>query len=645
MNDRPFQVLIKALQSIQTHHLPRLRQWIWRLRVKIYASQQLQPKQLVKLAEALLKSGQPKAAIELCRTSHLPIFGEQIILAEAYQAIGQWQESIAAHQRAIDLDPTNAELYHSLGKRYGIQEQWQLAIEAYQKAIQLDAGSPWFYYSLGIAWVKTGEWHKAVSTLQRVSQLLPREAWANYFLGEALMAVGETDAAIEVYKKALRRSPWMIYLRDCLAYAKHVQQQDLRIDEFCISCKKSKTKTSKRKMLMITPYPTYPPTTGAIARMFHEMKAMGKTYDLTVVSFIFQKGDFCIEKALAEYCQFAITIVMGDCPPAILNQPKLIHQYSSERMGKVLDKLSQIPFDFVLTDFIQMAQYHDRFSRSFHILAEHNIESELLRRSAQLQSQREIQHLSSQHSAFKSFLGGFQEADLLAQYERSLWPKFPLRIVVSEPDREFLEQNCRIGNTIVVSNGIDTKTIFPLPDNPIRIVLFIGTLSYYPNIDGVQYFVQEILPLIWESEPSVQFWIAGAEPPQAMLDLALDQRIKVIANPKDMTEVAKQCCMTVVPLRIGSGTRIKILHGMALGLPIVTTSLGCEGIAVTDGTELWVRDRPKDFAAATLELLKDADRRQSFRQQGRELVEQHYDWAAIFAEAIDRFELEHPGNA
>jgi glycosyltransferase involved in cell wall biosynthesis len=98
----------------------------------------------------------------------------------------------------------------------------------------------------------------------------------------------------------------------------------------------------------------------------------------------------------------------------------------------------------------------------------------------------------------------------------------------------------------------------------------------------------------------------------------------------------------VVPLRIGSGTRIKILHGMALGLPIVTTSLGCEGIDVTDGQELWVRDRPEDFATATLDLIRDADRRQQFRQKGRELVEQHYDWAAIFAAAIDRFEAENP---
>lgn len=646
MNDRLLQSLIKVLQEIQTKHLPKLRQQFWRLRVKALRKQ---PAQQLKLAEALLKSGQPQAAIDLCKVLEAPqspFFGKsdwretkaQIILADAYQAIGQWQDAIGSHQKAIELEPSNAELHHSLGKRYGTQEKWARAIEAYQKAIELESANPWFQYSLGIAWVKTGNWQMAVSTLQMAGRSLPREAWLNYFLGEALLAIGDTEAAIEVYKKTLRRSPWISYLRDCLNYAEHVRQQDKRIDEFC---KKNKTKSSKRKMLMITPYPTYPPTTGAIARMFHEMKAMGEKYELTVVSFIFQKRDFYIEKQLADYCEFAVAIVMGDCPPAVTSQPKLIHRYSSERMAKVLEKLSQISFDFVLTDFIQMAQYHNFFPNAFHILGEHNIESELLRRSAQLQSQKQLQQFSAEHTAFQGFLGGMEEANLLAEYERSLWPKFPLRMVVSEPDRQILDRICGVGKTMVVSNGIDTKNIHLLPDNANKIVLFIGTLSYYPNVDGVQYFVEEILPLMWEHDPGVQFWIAGAEPPQVLLDFAIDQRIKVLANPEDMTEVARQCCVTVVPLRIGSGTRIKILHGMALGLPIVTTSLGCEGIEVTDGTELWIRDSPQAFATATLDLLKDADRRQQFRSYGRELVEAHYDWAAIFAAAIDRIEAEY----
>lgn len=665
MNDRlPLRqvlttALINFLDEIKATHLPKFHQRLWRLRLQLLRRRSTHsPHASLKLAQAFFKSGQPNQAIEICRAlqgvgstalqMELQI-ERQHILANAYQSLGQWQAAIDSHQAAIALQPNHPRLYHALGQCYGQQEEWQKALDSYQLAIVRDADNPHFQYSLGIAYVKTGQWENAITTLQIAQRSLPREAWISYFLGEAWLAIGDTESAITLYRKTLRRSPWFLYLHICLIYAKHVRQQNQRIEAFCNQA--ITRPSSKRRMLMIMPYPPYPPTTGGIVRMSQEIKAMSQTYDVTVVAFIFQKRGFWIEQPLSQDCQFVATVLMGDCPPAIPHQPRLIHRYSSARMDQVLKKLSQIPFDFVLTDFIQMAQYHDRFPNAFHILGEHNIESELLRRSVQRQSQsqgqgqgqEELQRLSSQNAAFQGFLGGLQEADLLADYERSLWPKFPLRMVVSELDREILERNCAIGKTIVVSNGIDTQNILPLPDKANKIVLFIGTLSYYPNIDGVQYFVEEILPLIWEQDPKVQFWIAGAEPPQMLVDLALDKRIKVIANPADMTQVAKQCCVTVVPLRIGSGTRIKILHGMALGLPIVTTSLGCEGIGVTDGQELWVRDRPQEFAHATLDLLKDFDRRQAFRQKGRELVEKKYNWAAIFAEAIDRFESENPG--
>jgi glycosyltransferase involved in cell wall biosynthesis len=107
----------------------------------------------------------------------------------------------------------------------------------------------------------------------------------------------------------------------------------------------------------------------------------------------------------------------------------------------------------------------------------------------------------------------------------------------------------------------------------------------------------------------------------------------VIADPDDMSEVAKACSITVVPLRVGSGTRIKIIHSMAMGLPVVSTSLGCEGLKVEDGKHLLVRDRPEAFAEAVLQLLQDIALRQSLRHTGRQLVEQEYDWQSIYAQA------------
>jgi glycosyltransferase involved in cell wall biosynthesis len=188
----------------------------------------------------------------------------------------------------------------------------------------------------------------------------------------------------------------------------------------------------------------------------------------------------------------------------------------------------------------------------------------------------------------------------------------------------------------VINNGVDTRQIKCFSDNPNNRILFIGTLSYYPNIDGSIYFAQSILPHIWAKDPTVEFWIAGAEPPEAVLALGNDPRIKVLANPDDMTEVARQCSITIVPLRIGSGTRIKILQSLAMGLPVVSTALGCEGLQVEDGVHLMVRDQPEAFALASLELLRDVQKRQQLRQAGRQLVEQTYDWNEIFQQAVTK---------
>ncbi len=609
----------------------------------------------LQLAKAYLQSNQADRSLALCETlleksPRNPWIYQT--LAQAYQSLGAWDKALLASHSALQLEPDSPWLHHGLGKILSQQEDWESAIVSFRRAIALSPKVGWFHYNLGEALVKTGQWSVAIPVLKHTQKLIPRFAWTAYFLGEALLAEEQTDEAIAVYQKVLRWQPWMKYLRSCLAYARHIKHQDLKIQQFCqtnlfkVPLPKGDLGGSglnnhdRLRVLMIAPYPTFPPKTGAIARMFHEMKALGQHYDLTLVSFVFQKADFTVEKLLQPYCKFVVTVAIGDTPPRTPDQPDLIHRYSSQRMNHVLKQLQIVPYDMVLTDFIQMAQYSALFPNSFRILAEHNIESELLRRSVQLHSPTELQQLASQHASIKSFTSSLEEADRLARYETELWKTYPLRFVVSEPDKQHLDQRCKSGKTIVVSNGIDTTTVQVIPDNPNKIILFIGTLSYYPNIDGARYFVNEILPLIWERDPEVTFWMAGAEPPQMLLDLQRDARVRVIANPDNMDDVARGCCMTVVPLRTGSGTRIKIMHAMALGLPIVTTSLGCEGIPVEDGKQMFIRDRPLEFARAVLEVLGDITIREGFRREGRMCVERDYDWTRIFEGAMGRVDEE-----
>ena len=141
------------------------------------------------------------------------------------------------------------------------------------------------------------------------------------------------------------------------------------------------------------------------------------------------------------------------------------------------------------------------------------------------------------------------------------------------------------------------------------------------------------MPQIWQQNSELVFCIAGRQPPQAIQALAQQHsQIEVIADPEDMSLIARQCSCSVVPLRLGSGTRIKILHSMAMGLPVVATNIGCEGLIANDREHLIIQDQPKSFARAVLKLIQDRQLWHKLQVNGRQLVESEYDWTKIFGE-------------
>jgi glycosyltransferase involved in cell wall biosynthesis/Tfp pilus assembly protein PilF len=560
-------------------------------------------------------------------------------LADAQLSQGDAAGALDWIKQAMAIDPNVGWFYHSQAKAYVALEDWAGAIAASIKAIDLAPQEVWFQYGLGEAYFKAGDWMGSMPALRRAIELDGLFPWSYYLLGEGLVHLDRVEEAIEVYQQIVPKRPDIMYLRHCLRYAQMLRQQELRIADYVAKARVRDRlgNRSRPRVLMLAPYPTYPPKTGAITRMFYEMKNFGERCDLAVFCFLFTKEDYGLEEQLAKYCDFPITVFSGDVMPGNRDRPQLVQRYSSHRMTKLLKLIEPANFDIVLSDFIYMAQYRELFGRAFHVLAEHNIESELLRSCAKNdQDSTKLKQLAQQRDTIKDFIESGSESDLLANYERQNWPHYPVRLVVSELDRAYLDSHTPSGKTLVVNNGVDTETIGLFPDQPLRRILFIGTMSYYPNIDGASYFAETILPLIWQQNPDIEFWIAGAQPPAAILDLAKHPKIKVIADPEDMTEVAKQCCITVVPLRIGSGTRIKILQSLAMGLPIVSTALGCEGLEIIDGQHLLVRDDPQAFADATVQLINQPTLRQNLRRQGRQLVEDQYDWNRIFQGAIDR---------
>jgi glycosyltransferase involved in cell wall biosynthesis len=214
----------------------------------------------------------------------------------------------------------------------------------------------------------------------------------------------------------------------------------------------------------------------------------------------------------------------------------------------------------------------------------------------------------------------------MARYEAVTWPTFDLRISVSLRDKAVIDKVCGEAPTILIENGTAFAPVPAATDGAGAKLLFMGTLDYYPNVDAAFFLVKEILPIVWAVEPSVRLCIAGRNPPPELASLASDARIEVIGDPEDMAAVAAFCLLSIVPLRIGGGTRIKILDSMAMGLPVVSTSLGCEGLGVSSGVHLAVADNAADLARAILRVVGEEGIRRTFRSNGLLFIERNFQW-------------------
>ncbi|TVQ10205.1 MAG: tetratricopeptide repeat protein [Leptolyngbya sp. DLM2.Bin27] len=591
------------------------------------------------LAQALAQQGRYQEAIAACDKALMydaDLASVHYTRGKALQAQGLWEEAVQAFRHAIDLDGKVAWFHYGLGKAHMSRENWDLAIEALQVSHKLAPEEFWICYGLGEALVKGGYFNEAISALERAISLQASFPWAYYYLGDAYLAEERLEEAITVYREAGVLRPSNPYIGQSLDYALHLQQQDEKLEHYCqrLRSQPLALNDDKLNILMITPYAPYPPQRGAIARMFYELKLLGQHHRVVLVSLMFSKDEYKYEAELENYCDLAILTALGDSPICRPHTAKIVNRYSSKRLRTILSRLQAISFEIVSYNFVYTAQYREFFPHAFNILAEHNIESELLKRSAEIQSSQVlISQLAVQTDSVKSFVAADTEAQLLEAYENKVWGKFPLRTVVSDREKQILDGRCPTGQTLVVNNGVDTQSISLLPLSPHKRMLFIGTMGYFPNIDAVTYCAAVILPYIWQLDPDIEFWIAGATPPKAVLDLAEDPRITVIADPENMTDVARECRMSIVPLRFGGGTRIKILHAMAMGLPMVSTSLGCEGLEVKHGTHLLIQDEPVHFAQSAVRLMEDSCLQQSLRQNGRQLVEQRYDWNTIYTDA------------
>jgi sugar transferase (PEP-CTERM/EpsH1 system associated) len=224
------------------------------------------------------------------------------------------------------------------------------------------------------------------------------------------------------------------------------------------------------------------------------------------------------------------------------------------------------------------------------------------------------------------------EAGNMRRYEKAAVESSDHCVVVSERDKELIHQLAPNTPLSVVPNGVDTEQFQPSPEpaGPPHLV-FTGAMGWQPNAEAMIYFCREILPAVRTRFPDVQLSIVGLHPPPEVVALGEQPHIHVTGFVPDVRPYIAEATVYIAPLRLGSGTRLKILEAMAMGKAVVSTTIGAEGLAVTDGCHLMIADEAADFATRICELLADPARRQALGQAGRALVETCYDWRAVAA--------------
>ncbi len=377
------------------------------------------------------------------------------------------------------------------------------------------------------------------------------------------------------------------------------------------------------KILFIAPSFPYPLTHGGKIRMFNIIKYLSRNHKVTLACL--SEDTIADYGPLSQYCEEIKVVTrkpqwLRERMRFVLrSEPYNAIRYSSGSFRNLLmELLKSRRFDVVQIEFPMMWQYARLVKDIPIVLDMHNIEYDLIRQMKEASS-----------NVLKKLLYGLEEKRL-KQIEEDAWKECSLCVAVSDRERDMISAHIRKdGRVITISNGVDLERFAYVPKKTSeRRILFIGSMDYIPTIDSTDYLLEEIFPIILSKIEGVKLDIVGRSLWRIRDKLSAGE-VSLHENVPDIIPFLKKADVLIDPLRIGAGTRLKILEAMAAGTPVVTTSKGCEGIKVKNGEHLLIADSSLDFADATVKLLTDRELSDSLTGNARQLVEEKYSWEKV----------------
>lgn len=306
-------------------------------------------------------------------------------------------------------------------------------------------------------------------------------------------------------------------------------------------------------------------------------------------------------------------LLWGAATHASARLPYCVIKYCGAETEQSLSVIAGGDFDLVQCENIGFHRYLSAKSRAVRILNEHNVEARIWQQRAAFAG----------NPLLRAYLAS--QARKLACFESWLVGQYDALIAVSEEDALTLRGDYGASAVSVVPNPVDTERLKPGGEGEAGLVVFSGAMDYAPNDDGMKYFLREIWPKIAGRNPAARLVIVGRGPSRTLRGLAARaNNVTVTGWVAEVLPYLSRAAVIVVPLRMGGGSRLKILEAMALGKPIVSTSVGAEGLRVRAGQHLLIADDAAQFAEQTVALLECPERRASLARQGRELVENQY---------------------
>jgi len=400
---------------------------------------------------------------------------------------------------------------------------------------------------------------------------------------------------------------------------------------------------SSLRLLSISPFPPSPPSFGAQRRIHGLLSALAHRHHVTALTLVSPETDRAeVERAMRAYCQEVALVTARNgrgLAKRWMQLRALVSSRSFERLTMDLAPfraelhrlLSSRTFDVVLLEFPflaadVLADPPPGRPRPIRVLDTHNIEFDLARQQAGSEHglMRRIHNAANWPKVRREELDAFRRFDGVA--------------FCSELDAARARTLVPSVRATVVPNAVDVETFAPRPGLPRsdgRTVLFFGAINYFPNVDGILFLLKEVWPLLAASHPGCRLKIVGQHPTREILAFQ-GPRVEVTGRVDDVRPHLASAAVTIVPLRIGGGTRFKILEAMAMSRPVVSTTLGAEGLEARPGENLLLADDAAGLAAAVGRVLDDPALGRALGNAGRRLVEERYSWDAA-ALGLERF--------